>query len=378
MSHRERASDVAAQARDLTCLGDPCGAPVLHGVGGILSLTALAAALVVVGTSRGAVLPPAAQPVRSIAVPPFRMLENGPGDRFLGVGLADEIIARLNPLHSLVVRSANAVQFDAPTRDVVDYGRALGVEAVLDGSIQRSGEHLRVTADLVRVADRTSIWAGQFDETSGSLTIEDSISAKVVDALVLALSPGIGPSRGFARPECIGYTHSLRRAQTPQPPAVRVPDGRRGVDAAEVGKRTAVNDEFGLSFDRQLDRRVLLGRFRVRGDREQPITEQVLHGAVRRGDSLDASDRADCRCGRHLPSGGNDDVHCRAQRPTIDRTESRPRLSCGGERPERNQQCHERQSNGPVDEMMPADLRIHGSLSARLDAVLPMEPAQRG
>jgi DNA-binding winged helix-turn-helix (wHTH) protein/TolB-like protein len=162
---------------------------------GILSLTALAAALVVVETTKGAAPAPAAQRVRSIAVPPFRLLETGPGDRFLGVGLADEIIARLNPLHDLVVRSANAViQFDVPTRDVVDYGRALGVQAVLDGSIQRSGEHLRVTADLVRVADRTSIWAGQFDETSTDLlTIEDSISAKVVDALVLALSLRSGP-----------------------------------------------------------------------------------------------------------------------------------------------------------------------------------------
>ena len=191
---------------------------------GILSLTALAAALVVVGTSRGAAPAPAAQPVRSIAVPPFRLLENGPGDRFLGVGLADEIIARLNPLHSLVVRSANAVQFDAPTRDVVDYGRALGVEAVLDGSIQRSGEHLRVTADLVRVADRTSIWAGQFDETSTDLlTIEDSISAKVVDALVLALRLGSGPRAASHDPNASATPTLCGVPRLPQPPAVRVP-----------------------------------------------------------------------------------------------------------------------------------------------------------
>src|SRR5262249_18500148 len=113
-----------------------------------------------------------------------------------------EIITRLNPLHSLAVRSANAViQFDAPTRDVVDYGRALGVEAVLDGSIQRSGEHLRVTADLVRGADRTSIWAGQFDGASTDLlTIEDSISAKVVDALMQALSLESSPHAISQRP----------------------------------------------------------------------------------------------------------------------------------------------------------------------------------
>jgi DNA-binding winged helix-turn-helix (wHTH) protein/TolB-like protein/cytochrome c-type biogenesis protein CcmH/NrfG len=157
---------------------------------GILCLSVLVAALIGLRTCKSATPASAAQPVRSIAVFPFRLLESEPSDHFLGVGLADALIARLNRLHDLVVRPASAiVHFDPPNKDAVEYGYALGVQAVLDGSIQRSGEHLRVTADLVRVADRTSIWSEQFDETSSDLlTIEDSISAKVVDALVLALN----------------------------------------------------------------------------------------------------------------------------------------------------------------------------------------------
>ena len=120
-----------------------------------------------------------------------------------------------------------------------------------------------------------------------------------------------------------------------------------------------MREHLGLPFDRQLIEADVLRRFRVRGDRPQTITEQVRHGAIRGGDPLDISDRADSRGCRHLAPGRDDDVRCRAQRSTIDRTEWRPRLPSRGARLEMNQRCEERQPDGSVHEAPPANPLRH-------------------
>ncbi len=126
--------------------------------------------------------------VRSLAVLPFQSISNEPS--YLGLGLADVLINRLGALPQIVVRPTSAVRkFTQPTLDPLRAGRDLGVDAVLEGHIQRDGERVRVTVELRRVSDGASLWAGKFDKPFRDLfTLEDSIAHDVADGLILNLT----------------------------------------------------------------------------------------------------------------------------------------------------------------------------------------------
>jgi DNA-binding winged helix-turn-helix (wHTH) protein/TolB-like protein len=128
--------------------------------------------------------------VKSIAVIPFRPLVAKDRDEALELGMAESLIAKLNNFQKLAVTPLNAVRnYTSLEQDPVSAGQALQVETVLDGSIQRSGERIRVMVRLVRVKDKTHLWTGQFDETFTSVfDVQDTISEKVVEALALKLT----------------------------------------------------------------------------------------------------------------------------------------------------------------------------------------------
>jgi DNA-binding winged helix-turn-helix (wHTH) protein len=104
--------------------------------------------------------------VRSIAVLPFRPISAEGGDEYLELGIADALITRLSNINQLVVRPTSSVRkYTNIEQESVESGRELRVGHVLDGSIQRAGERIRVTAQLVSVEDGRSLWAGKFDES---------------------------------------------------------------------------------------------------------------------------------------------------------------------------------------------------------------------
>jgi TolB-like protein/tetratricopeptide (TPR) repeat protein len=128
---------------------------------------------------------------RCIAVLPFSRL-SGPGgdDDYLAIGLADSIITRLSRLREIVVRPTRAIlPFAAGEHDAVSAGRQLGADSVLDGTIRRSGDRIRVTAQLVDVANGGIVWAHTFDEPiSGMFVLDDVVSDRVVSALAVAVT----------------------------------------------------------------------------------------------------------------------------------------------------------------------------------------------
>lgn len=128
--------------------------------------------------------------VRSIAVLPFHSLSATPDQEYLGLGLPDALITRLGGLHQIVVRPTDSVtKYAAGQEDPVAAGRQLRVGTVLDGSIQRSGNSVRVTVRLLRVADGEQLWSDTFDERfTNMFAVEDSISQQVAKALELQLS----------------------------------------------------------------------------------------------------------------------------------------------------------------------------------------------
>jgi TolB-like protein len=105
------------------------------------------------GTRAGA----GATPLKSIAVLPFRPDAAGERDETLELGMADTLITRLSSLPQLTVRPVSAVRkYTDLQQDALAAGQELGVDSVLDGSVQRAGDELRVTVRLVKVADGTT------------------------------------------------------------------------------------------------------------------------------------------------------------------------------------------------------------------------------
>lgn len=127
--------------------------------------------------------------IQSIAVLPFKSL-GMEGDDYLSIGIAETLTTRLSSLKLLTVRPTSAVlRYAGSQKGAVEIGRELQVETVLEGSIRRAGERLRVTARLVSVADEAVLWADKFDEQFTDIfEVEDSISAKVAQALALKVS----------------------------------------------------------------------------------------------------------------------------------------------------------------------------------------------
>jgi len=126
---------------------------------------------------------------RIIAVLPFLPLVEDERDPALEFGMADTLITRLSEIGQLTVRPISSVRWlDKLDRDALEAGRQLGVDAVVDGSIQRAGEDIRVTVRLLRVADGTTLWTDTFNERfSGIFAVQDAISEHVITALALQL-----------------------------------------------------------------------------------------------------------------------------------------------------------------------------------------------
>jgi TolB-like protein/Flp pilus assembly protein TadD len=139
--------------------------------------------------------------VRSIAVLPLKMLGPPGVDEYLGLGLADAVTTRLGYVRRLLVRPTASVRGVDGNGDPVAAGRALRVDAVLAGQIQKADGRVRVTAQLIGVRDGGELWSETFDVKAGDLfVIEDSISEAVARALASSISAGEARQVGRDRP----------------------------------------------------------------------------------------------------------------------------------------------------------------------------------
>ena len=128
--------------------------------------------------------------IRSLAILPLKSLQGG-GQEYLEMGLADTLITKVSQIHGLTVRPTSAVRgYASKQMDALQAAKELQVEAVLDGSLQRSGDRLRVSVNLLRVSDGVSLWAESFDiRFTEIFAVQDEVSRQVVDRLRLKLSP---------------------------------------------------------------------------------------------------------------------------------------------------------------------------------------------
>ena len=129
-------------------------------------------------------LPPLT-PSHSVAVLPFVNIDADPDQEAFCDGLTEELIGALSRIQSLkVVSRSSAFALKHGGMDVRKAGRRLNVRAVLQGSVRRSGNRIRITAQLVNVADGYHLWSERYDrEQEDILAIQDDISLAIVDVL---------------------------------------------------------------------------------------------------------------------------------------------------------------------------------------------------
>jgi len=157
------------------------------------TLTVSAAAVVVVIATVGfwwTASKPEPATVKSIAVLPFKSLASRSDDELLSVGLADALITRMSSIKGLSIRPTSVVmKFSNKEEDSILAGQTLGVDAVLEGSIYRTDDRMRIMTRLLRVKDQSAIWAGQFDEKAEDfLSIQNALAHQIVSSLTLNLS----------------------------------------------------------------------------------------------------------------------------------------------------------------------------------------------
>jgi DNA-binding winged helix-turn-helix (wHTH) protein/TolB-like protein/Tfp pilus assembly protein PilF len=133
--------------------------------------------------------PASLQEVKSIAVLPFGAIGTD-AEEYLCLGLADALITKLSNIRNIVVRPTNAVLKYADQRPpLTTAGRDLKVDALLDGRVQRFGDRIRVTVQLVRTSDGAVLWGDAFEEQFTNIfALQDSISERLAHSLVSNLS----------------------------------------------------------------------------------------------------------------------------------------------------------------------------------------------
>jgi serine/threonine-protein kinase len=157
----------------------------------------------------------------SIAVLPFENMSGDKENEYFSDGLAEEIINALTRVPGLkVIARTSAFAFKGKHDDIRRIASALGVSKVLEGSVRKAGNRIRVTAQLIEPADGTHIWSERFDrELSDVFAMQDEIAAAITSALQVTLS-GTSPNRRY-QPGLPAYEQYLKAlhlsdARTPQ------------------------------------------------------------------------------------------------------------------------------------------------------------------
>jgi adenylate cyclase len=132
---------------------------------------------------------PASKPSKSIAVLPFVNMSADPEQEYFCDGLTEELINALSKISDLrVVARTSAFAFKGGSYDTREAGRKLGVRTVLEGSVRKSGERLRITAQLINVLDGYHLWSEKYDrELKDVFDIQEEISLAIVNVLKVKL-----------------------------------------------------------------------------------------------------------------------------------------------------------------------------------------------
>jgi adenylate cyclase len=146
----------------------------------------------------------------SIAVLPFTNLTANPSDQYFSDGLTDEVTDSLARLKTLrVIAHSSAVQFKGKTSDVREVGRLLNVTNVLEGSVERSGDRVKIIAHLERASDGALVWSNTYERNASDLfAVQSELAAGIAGGLKVAT--GTGRARHVPNAEAHDLTMKAR------------------------------------------------------------------------------------------------------------------------------------------------------------------------
>ena len=154
-----------------------------------------------------------AAPRLSIVVLPFANMSNDPEQRYFADGITEDLTTDLSRIEGSFVISRNTAftYKDKPT-DTKQIGRELGVRYVLEGSVRRSGNQIRVNAQLIDAETNAHLWAERLDrDTSNLFALQDEITSRIAIALNVAMV-GAEAARPIERPDALDYIFRGRAA----------------------------------------------------------------------------------------------------------------------------------------------------------------------
>jgi len=128
-----------------------------------------------------------------LAVLPFDNLSDQKDQEYFTDGMTEELIAQLSRLHPKrlgIIAFTSARQYRNTSKSIEQIGRELGVSYILEGSVRRKGNHVRITAKLIEVSDQCHLWAETYDRTLDDIiTIQTDVAQSVAQSLMLELLP---------------------------------------------------------------------------------------------------------------------------------------------------------------------------------------------
>ena len=162
----------------------------------------------------------------TIAVLPLDNLSHDPANDYFADGLTDELIRNLSIIEGLAPRSrTSSFTFKGKPRNIREVGQAMAADYVLEGSVLRASQHLRIDVQLVRARDDFPVWSGRYDrELTDVFAIQDDISRGIVNSLRLKLGRG----RRRYETSAEAYDLYLRDRSLLRVPGQLPPGARRG------------------------------------------------------------------------------------------------------------------------------------------------------
>ncbi len=158
----------------------------------------------------------------SIAVLPFENMSADPEQEYFSDGITEDIITELSKISGLfVIARHSAFTYKGKVVTLKRVGRELGVRYVLEGSVRKAGNRLRITAQLIdATTDHHPLWAERYDrDIEDIFALQDEVARRVADALAVALKPGESERLAHAPTDNISaYDRYLRARTTPWPP----------------------------------------------------------------------------------------------------------------------------------------------------------------
>ena len=258
---RPRGSAVSAT---VSAIGKPVGAswwsnPVLLAIGAVVGFAALAYVARDIWTSRHSpsaeptasvasdIAPlPSALPAHTVAVLPFENLSAEPSDGFLATGIAESVLHRLASVKSLsVIARTSSFTFRGRDVDARDIGRKLNARYLVEGSVQRAGDHLRVTAQLLDASTGNDVWSLRLERHMGDIfELQDEISGKVTDAIGVSLAAEPGKTSSQRTPKLDAYLAYIEGRSLLS--TFKIADAEAGID--RLRRATSIDPNFAAAY----------------------------------------------------------------------------------------------------------------------------------